>query len=130
MFFVYLILSFIFEKNYSIKQILLAFVGLESIGNSSWYIFYILLSYVLVYFSFIIFNNQIFAVISFNVLMILYTLFMFYFFPEKNAYYLTTLIFPLGMYFSLFKDKIQIFLKKNYLVQAEQRCLTSLLIMV
>lgn len=114
--FVYLILSFIFEKNYSIKQILLAFVGLESIGNSSWYIFYILLSYVLVYFSFIIFNNQIFAVISFNVLMILYTLFMFYFFPEKNAYYLTTLIFPLGMYFSLFKDKIQIFLKKNYLV--------------
>ena len=61
--FVYLILSFIFEKNYSIKQILLAFVGFESIGNSSWYIFYILLSYVLVYFSFIIFNNQIFAVI-------------------------------------------------------------------
>lgn len=114
--FLYLILSFILEKNYSVQKILLSFVGIESIGNSSWYIFYILLCYILVFLCFKIFKNQKIAVFTFTFVMIFYTILMFCFCKEKTAYYLTTLIFPFGMIFSLYKEKIQNLLLKKYVL--------------
>ena len=48
----FLILNLVLGKTYFLKQILLSFIGWESIGNSNWYILGILLLYIATFVSF------------------------------------------------------------------------------
>ncbi len=48
----YLIIGIILGKDFSIQQILLSFLALDSIGNSAWYIFYMLATYIMIFISF------------------------------------------------------------------------------
>lgn len=48
----YLSLSIILNKHYSFSRIILSFIGWDSIGNSNWYVFAILMLYWIVYISF------------------------------------------------------------------------------
>ena len=43
----YIILALVMKQTLTIKQILLSFIGLASVGNSAWYIFYMLFMYVI-----------------------------------------------------------------------------------
>lgn len=106
-------------KNYSILEVLLSFTGWESIGNSNWYIFAILILYLITYFAFKIFKNKTSkAVWLVTVLTVVYITVLAL--VGKDAWWFdTVLLYPLGMWYSVGKDKIETFVRKkpiNYFV--------------
>lgn len=111
----YLIMDFFLGQKYSISTIILSFVGFSSVGNSAWYIFYMFISYIGVYLSYRFFDKRRFSFCLFIGFMVIYTLLFYFLFPDKDAYYLTSLIFPLGMLVSVHKKVITEMLKKYYL---------------
>ncbi|MBQ3005861.1 MAG: acyltransferase family protein, partial [Clostridia bacterium] len=111
----FLILKLILNQKISLKNTLLSFIGWESLGNSNWYIFVILALYLLTYLSFsIIKNNTLKATFSVTVLSV--ALIVFLYFTKSSYWYDTLLCYVLGMWISLFKDKILKLVTKNNIV--------------
>lgn len=103
-------------KTFELKRILLSLIGWESIGNSNWYIFVIILLYIFTYVSFSIFKNNrklaVFGVVGFTLLYI--TLIKLSGLKE-TWWYDTSICYALGMIYSLYKDNIEnILFKNNY----------------
>lgn len=46
------VIAIVLHKNYSLKEYLLSFTGWETVGNSNWYIFIIMLCYLIAFVSF------------------------------------------------------------------------------
>ena len=98
-------------------SVILAFFGWTSIGNSNWFMFATFLLYLLVMVSFISFDDtkeqrcvRRLVLFSFMTLASMVVLYM-----TKPAYwYNTMLCFPLGMWFSFYKDRIDGLLEKHY----------------
>ena len=112
----FIIVDLILGKNYSIGDILLAFTGWVSIGNSNWYMLAVFVLYI---FIMLCFNKKIkldnlYRIIIVTVLSIIYvyviTRFKDYFYAD------TILCFSIGMWYSYFKDKIDKVLNKKYLL--------------
>lgn len=124
----YVIINFFLPK-YDIKDVFLSFTGFVSIGNGGWYIGVTLAVYIFVIICFNIFKEKnVLAVASVTVLTaVLMFVEMALDFP---TYYYSTMIFmPIGMCFSLIKDRFDAIVMKNNLVWAF--CLvTSLLLSV
>ena len=89
-----------------LKKLLLSFVAWTSIGNSNWYIFAILMCYLSVYISFSVFRNDYrkgcFMVFLFS---LIYLGVIYKCWKGQHWWYDTILCYPLGMYFSLYKEK-------------------------
>lgn len=100
-------------NNYSILEVLLSFTGWESVGNSNWYIFAILILYLITYFAFKIFKNKTSkAVWLVTVLTVVYIAVLAL--AGKDAWWFdTVLLYPLGMWYSVGKDKIETFVRKK-----------------
>lgn len=100
-------------KNYSILQVLLSFTGWESVGNSNWYIFAILILYLITYFAFKIFKNKTSkAVWLVTVLTVVYIAVLAL--AGKDAWWFdTVLLYPLGMWYSVGKDKVETFVRNK-----------------
>ncbi len=102
---IYLIMSICFGDPYSIPHILLAFVGLTSLGNSNWYIFAILFMYVIFW---------LFAKLTNNKYKILGLMFLFSGLylaitvkcDMPRAFYNTIFCYPFGMTVAAFEDKL------------------------
>lgn len=111
----FLILQTILGVRYSIGEILLSFTGWESLGNSNWYIFVILILYCISYVSFMISKNnyKLSVVLSF----ILTVAFIVFLHSFKGVYWWdTSLLYPLGMLYCLYKNKIDMLFKtKSFL---------------
>lgn len=113
----FVIINQFLGRVYSLKNILLSFVGWEGIGNSNWYIFGILFMYLITYISFTFFdkdNKK--ALVSCWLLTLLFVLFMS---VHKEDYWFNTLFcYPLGLTYSYYKDKIEkkLFNNKKYLM--------------
>lgn len=108
----YIIYNLIFNVNFTVKQTLLSTIGWESIGNSNWFMFASLAMYALVYISFMLFRkHRIPALIMTTALTVGY---IFVMKEYKGAWwYNTILAFPLGMWYSFFKEKIEKLVMKN-----------------
>lgn len=100
-------------NNYSILEVLLSFTGWESVGNSNWYIFAILILYLITYFAFKIFKDKTSkAVWLVTVLTVVYIAVLAL--AGKDAWWFdTVLLYPLGMWYSVGKDKIENFVRKK-----------------
>ena len=104
-------------NDYSIKTILLSFIGWESVGNSNWYIFVVFLQYIFLIISFNIFKKSnkkaIFSMIIMNGL---YCVIVLFFKPQH--WMNTSFCFISGMIYSYNKERIENFLmkNKNYLI--------------
>lgn len=99
-------------KKYSVTHVLLSFTGWESVGNSNWYIFAVLILYLITYISFKICKDKYpraAALITFfTVLYIAVLAFL------KDAWWFdTVLLYPLGIWYSLGKNKIEDFVRKK-----------------
>ena len=110
---IYLFLSFILKSKYAPATILLSFIGWESIGNSSWYIFAILFLYAAAYFSFKNLSG-VRAPISCVISSLLYIVVM-YFAKDGSWWYDTILCYFVGILFSCYKEEINRFLNNKYL---------------
>lgn len=103
----YMILNLIIGKTYTIKHILLSFIGITSIGNSNWYMFATFCMYFFILFSFK--KDDINALLLSLILTVCYILFVMKFIGY--AWWCNTILcFNAGMFFSYFKDKILFFL--------------------
>ena len=110
----FLIINLIMGNNYSIKTILLSFIGYESIGNSNWYMLAIFILYI---FIMVCFNGKlklknIYRIIILTLLTIIYIYVITRF---KDIYYADTILcFPIGMFYSYYKERIDNILNKRY----------------
>lgn len=114
----FLIVDFIVHRNYKLSDVILSFVGWSSVGNSNWYIFVTLVLYILVFLSFWgikWFGEEKGKVIGTIFLIILSIAFVYVMMKvgRPSRYYNTTIIFPLGVTFSLLKKRLDNIILKN-----------------
>lgn len=108
---IYLLISFYLWSGYSYTTILLSFIGWESLGNSNWYIFAILVMYICTYFSFKLLKDDR-AVWACFIFSLLYIVIM-YFAKGGSWWYDTILCFPTGILVSYDKKRVACFMKKR-----------------
>lgn len=112
----FMLLNLCLGKSYPLRTNLLALTGWESIGNSNWYILAILCLYLIVFISFIVCRgNKYIGTVITAVLTVGFIYLMIR--AKKPPYYYNTLIcYPLGMFYGLFKDKLdKVFMKSDFL---------------
>lgn len=110
----FLIIQVIFGKNLSFSRVILSLIGWESLGNSNWYIFVILLLYLITWISFVYAKENIIKAGTIATFLSLITI-LFLYFTRPTYWYDTILCYVLGMWISIFKDKFLAFItKKNF----------------
>lgn len=109
------IINLIMGINYGIKETLLALTGWGCIGNSNWYIFAILILYLATYASFKIFDKDNKKAVILNWILTIATMIIIGVYRGAGLEYCynTLLCYPLGMTYSLYKDKIEKILFNN-----------------
>ena len=116
----FLIYDLIVGKAYDIGTILLSFIGWESIGNSTWFMFVTFVLYLLIYFVFSIHqkksktdrNKLVIPLVVFTLAVCAFAIVLH--FVKNEGWYNTIFCFPLGMWYSYYKDKIDCILHKAY----------------
>lgn len=100
-------------SKYSVSDVLLSFVGWESIGNSNWYIFAILVLYLITFVAFKLSKNKYSnAAKIVTILTVIYIALLAL--AGKDAWWFdTVLLYPLGIWYSIGKDNIERFIKKK-----------------
>lgn len=108
----YLILGLCLGKDYGVKRILLSFTGWDSIGNSNWYIFATLAMYLFTWLAFTVFRRD--CRLAAAALMVLAVGYILILRPVKGIWwYDTALVYPAGVFYGLYREKIESFLKKK-----------------
>lgn len=100
----------------SFKQVILTLLCWESIGNNTWYIMGITISYLLTYLSFRFCVNKKKAAVFLTLLTICVICILIPLRPSR--YYNTLICFPLGVWWAIYKEQIDGYLKvrKNYVI--------------
>ena len=110
----YVILAIVMGNYPTMRQILFSFVALDSVGNSAWYIFYMLCAYLIMFFSFRYTKSKNWNIILVFLLSVVYTLLVYLCKNDSPAYYLVSFVFPFGVLFSLYREKIIAFFTSHY----------------
>ena len=106
----FLLLSVILGQEYTTEQYIWCWVGWESIGNSNWFVFDIIVLYLLTYFSLLIANRLHLDLKKCALIVFFLTLVfdMSLNVTGKESYwYDTVLAYPVGMLYSLYKPQIE-----------------------
>ncbi len=98
-----------YGRSYSIKTILLSFVGIRSVGNSTWYVVAILFLWAFSYISFK--QKKLPPLILMTVLTAVYFIVMLRFMEE--IYYNTVIAYLLGMFYASNDGKVNEFVSRN-----------------
>lgn len=110
----FFLLNIILGKSMTLSQVLLSFIAWDSLGNSNWYIFCILLCYSVAYIALTISSNQNRAILLVFCLCVIAMITLSFF--KGSWWYNTMLCFPLGMLFSKMKSKVDSFIPSIYIV--------------
>lgn len=104
------------KKWFAVNKFLLSLIGLESLGNSNWYIFVVLLMYLFTYIAFRFTKNYNISLIIITVLTFAYIVYI-YLFDENRGltWYDTVLCYPLGIFWSLYGKKICERINKSFI---------------
>lgn len=113
--FVYMIASkYYIYNDFSIKEMILTYIGLDTYGNSNWYIFCIIMLYFITYISAKSFKDLNKVLISTFVGVILYTAIMGLY--KETWWYDTSFCYVLGALYSVYKEKIELWLENRNLL--------------
>lgn len=105
-------LAYALGKDLTVVQCLLSLIGWESVGNSNWYIFCILICYGATYIAFKSSTNKRRALIMLSSLCCIYILVVQQF---RGGYWVNTVFaYPAGVAFSLYKDRLTTLLERKY----------------
>ncbi len=111
---VYLVVDHFLAISYPTSQILYSFIAWNSIGNSNWYIFAMLFCYLVSWLCFLVFHKHPFiAAITITLCCVGYFLWLYRLFPTAGWWYNTIFCYPLGIWYSLLKDKFETFVQKT-----------------
>ena len=102
------------NANFSIKKMILSLIGWSGFGNSNWYIFTILILYFITYLSLKSFKSNKERICSMLIGTLLYTMIMKFY--KQPYWYNTAFCYPLGMIFSMYKEKIEKWINDKDLV--------------
>lgn len=111
-----LVRTLILQKHVGVIELAKALVGIGSIGNSNWYMFYVFIAYIIAFLCFkICKKSDILSICAVTVLTLCYCIY------GKHGgldlwWYDTALCVPLGMFYSYFKTNIERLLKKHNLI--------------
>lgn len=115
------VISLFTPNNYTLKNYLLSFTGWDSVGNSNWYIFIIMLCYLITYISFRITANKHNdtyihtyangAIICITLLLLSIVLLSYL---KQSWWYDTMLCFGFGITFSILRSRIETATKRHY----------------
>lgn len=96
-------------------DILFALSTLGGFGNSNWYVTYMLIAYVITWGAFSVLKNDAKALLVITVGMAVYAAAAFVILRgDRGQYYATSLVFPMGMGWSMFREKIEPAVKKHW----------------
>lgn len=104
----FLIMHLLLKTDLNPKRVLLALTSWDSIGNSNWYIFSIIVCYVLTFVAFEVFRDKLKHIPSALLLTVLVLAYIAVFrFKDlrPDRYYNTIFCYVLGVWLSIFKDK-------------------------
>ena len=111
------------KTDLTVGKVVLSFFGLSSVGNSAWYIFYMLFSYLAIYISFKFINNNKISLGILFLIFIIYTGIIYHVKFDSPAYYLVSFVLPFGILFSIFREKLLVLFEKHYIVVFLLSCL-------
>lgn len=109
----FILLTIIIGGKVSILQIALSFVGWRSFGNTGWYIFIILCCYLAFYLVFKLVGTRYKKGVFFISLICLMGVFPLYYLKPSH-WYNTMLVFPAGIAYALYSDKLERLIQKRY----------------
>lgn len=110
---IFIIADIILGREITLKQGLLSLIAWDSVGNSNWYIFSIIVLYLFTYISAKLFGYSRNALITLSSLVILYSLAMG--FIKPSWWYNTTFAYAFGSIYCYYKKQIEDFIKRYYL---------------
>ena len=95
---IFLIVQILLGKEYGIKKIVLSLIGWDGIGNSNWFIFSILITYIFTYVAFSVYKNNILkSIVAVSLLTIIFIGFMRIY--RESYWYNTTFCYVIGMWY-------------------------------
>ncbi|MBQ2884111.1 MAG: acyltransferase family protein [Alphaproteobacteria bacterium] len=115
---IYFILAVILKRPMSCNQVLLSFIGWDGMGNSNWYIFVILCCYLSSFLAFSLINyfkhskayrNALLLNTFFIILIAVFLIKE----GKPRHWYDTIMVYPLGMWFALYKSYFECFVAKS-----------------
>lgn len=110
----YMLLCLSLGKSLTVSQSLLSLIAWDSVGNSNWYIFVILLCYLLAYATLNLRTDNSRVRVLFLSCLCLFSVLILSKYKE-DWWYNTLLCFPAGFAFSTYKNKIESSFKRHYL---------------
>lgn len=112
----FLILGLCIGTKFTLKQVLLSLIGWDSLGNSNWYIFAVLMLYLFTYIGFIIFKDKLHyipSIVTVTLLTAAYVVILLGFNLKGSWWVDTVIIYPMGMIYSLIKKPIEKFVNST-----------------
>lgn len=109
----FLLLTVILGKKVSIPQVALSLIGWRSLGNIGWYIFVILFCFLTFYLVFRFVGTRYLLGIVTTSLICLAGMFALYFL-KPTYWYNTMLVFPIGIAYALYSDRLERLIQKRY----------------
>lgn len=111
------VLAPVLGQPFSLGKFLLSLVGWESLGNSNWYIFAILVLYLMTWVGFrLLGKHRWLAAAATAVMVCLYMVAMRYWAQQPSWWYDTVLCYVVGMFYSLLRRPIESIANKNRVV--------------
>ena len=111
---IFIVVDLLLKKTLTVKQCLLSFTGWESVGNSNWYIFIILLMYLITYLAFYKNESDDFRKPLLVSIGLTFVLCLGMSYLKAEYWYNTMFCSTVGLVFSGYKDKIEEFVKSRY----------------
>ena len=115
----FIALNLFYGKSMSLRQILLSFIAWDSVGNSNWYIFCILVCYIISFVTLYLYYNlfitksiYVYALLPVLILSVVTMISLSYFRPPYC--YNTILCFPFGMLYSVIKEEVDTIVQHHY----------------
>lgn len=103
----FLILQYCLGNNFETTKILLSFLAWDSIGNSNWFIFAIIMTYIFTYISFSLKLRHFWPIFAVSAFTCVYIVLLYFTKKSEPWWYDTILCFPVGMLYSYYKDQIE-----------------------
>lgn len=123
----FVIVTLLTGGSLTLKQFLLSLIGWDAVGNSNWYIFAILITYILTYVAFMICRDKgkyYPAAVLVTVGTLAYIFVLAYFKLKDSHWFDTVILYPCGIWYSLLKDKIEKIINKNLIIYSLTLLLT------
>ena len=111
----FVLLGWVQGDSFTPGQLLLSLIGWESVGNSNWYIFVILVLYVFTYAAFSLFRKRGAAVslLALTCMCLVYILVISGWNLKPFHWYDTVLCYPLGMAYALYRKPVEKVVNRN-----------------